>query len=81
MTWIDYLILMKQELAITAVIFILLFLKLGKERTNESYLGIINVFLLLNLVAGFFGNKEVILLNEMFLTNKHMLLQKNILKL
>ena len=79
--WIDFLILMKQEMAIVAIIFILLFLKLGKDRSNESFMNIVNVLLLINLVAGFFWNKEGMLFNDMFLTNKLMVLEKNILNL
>lgn len=79
--WTDYLILMKQEMVLIAIIFIILFLKLGKERSNESYLNIINVLLLLNLVAGFIGNREGMLFNEMFRTNELMFLEKNILNL
>ena len=81
MTWIDFLILMKHELAITLVIFLIMFLKLGKERANESYLNIINVLLLLNLAAGLFWNQEGVLFNEMFRNNKLMALEKNILNL
>ena len=51
--WLDYLILMKQEMTIIVILFLLLFLKLGKDRSNESYLKIVNLLLLLNLVAGF----------------------------
>jgi NADH-quinone oxidoreductase subunit N len=53
----EFLILMKQELAVIALIFILLFIKLGKDRSNVAVLNLVNVLLLLNLIAGFFGNK------------------------
>ncbi len=79
--WTDFLILMKQEMSIIAIIFILMFLKLGKERSNESYMQIVNVLLFLNLVVGFFGNRDGILFNEMFRTNQLMVLEKNILNL
>ncbi len=79
--WIDFLIMMKQEMAIVALIFILLFLKLGKDRSNESYMNIMNVLLLLNLITGFIGNHEGVLFNEMFRTNELMALEKNILNL
>lgn len=79
--WTDFLIMMKQEMALVALIFILLFLKLGKDRSNESYMNIMNVLLLINLVAGFFGNREGVLFNEMFRTNELMVLEKNILNL
>lgn len=79
--WTDYLLLMKQELSIVLILFTLLLLKLGRERTNESYIHITNSLLLLNLVAGFLWNSEGVLFNEMFRTNDLMVLEKNILNL
>jgi NADH-quinone oxidoreductase subunit N len=75
------LILMKQEMAVAAIIFILIILKLGKERNNITILNIVNTLLLLNLVAGFFWNRDGVLFNEMFRTNPLMILEKNILSL
>jgi NADH-quinone oxidoreductase subunit N len=49
----NFFILLRQELLISALIFILLFIKLGKDRSNESILHIINLLLCLNFVAGF----------------------------
>jgi NADH-quinone oxidoreductase subunit N len=72
---------MKQELLILLIIFVLLLLKLGKDRSNGSYIRIANILLLLNLVAGFIGNKEGVLFNEMFRTNPLLVLEKNILNL
>ncbi|TDH29368.1 NADH-quinone oxidoreductase subunit N [Segetibacter sp. 3557_3] len=72
---------MKQELMLVAMIFFILFLKLGRERSNESYISIVNVLLLINLVAGFIGSKQGMLFNEMFRTNELMVLEKNILSL
>jgi NADH-quinone oxidoreductase subunit N len=79
--WFDYLLLMKQEMTLIVILFLLLFLKLGKDRNNESYLKIVNVLLLLNLIIGFWGNREGALFNEMFRTNSLMVLEKNILNL
>lgn len=79
--WTDMLILMKQEMALIVLIFIIMFLKLGKDRSNESYMKIVNVLLLVNLVVGFFWNREGMLFNEMFRTNPLMVLEKNILNL
>jgi NADH-quinone oxidoreductase subunit N len=76
---LDFLILMKQEMMLIVIIFILMFLKLGKDRSNESYMNIVNALLLLNVVIGFFGNVEGVLFNEMFRTNKLMVFEKNIL--
>ncbi|HEV7330853.1 MAG TPA: NADH-quinone oxidoreductase subunit N [Flavisolibacter sp.] len=72
---------MKQEMTIIVILFLLLFLKLGKDRSNESYLKIVNALLLLNLIAGFFGNREGVLFSEMFRTDSLMVLEKNILNL
>jgi NADH-quinone oxidoreductase subunit N len=72
---------MKQELLVLLIIFVLLLLKLGKDRSNWSYIRIANILLLLNLTAGFFGNKEGMLFNEMFRTNPLLVLEKNILNL
>jgi NADH-quinone oxidoreductase subunit N len=75
----DLLKLMRQELQLVVIIFILLFLKLGKDRSNGSYLNVANLLLLLNLIAGFLPGKEGVLLNEMFHTNQLIVLEKNIL--
>jgi NADH-quinone oxidoreductase subunit N len=77
----ELLILMKQELAITVIIFILLISKLGKDKSNETFINLANILLFINLVIGFVGNSEGMLFNEMFRTNKLMVLEKNILNL
>jgi NADH-quinone oxidoreductase subunit N len=78
----DFLILMKAELVITMIIFILLFLKLGnKEWKNESLLNVINILLLINLVSGFFFAKEGALFGDMYKTNELARLEKNMLNL
>ncbi|MDQ6814137.1 MAG: NADH-quinone oxidoreductase subunit N [Bacteroidota bacterium] len=78
---LDFLSLMKQEMMLVVIIFILLFLKLGKERSNESYMNIVNALLLINLVANFLWNKEGVVFNEMFRSNKLIVLEKGILNL
>ena len=75
----NFFILLRQELVITAIIFILLFIKLGKDKSNESLLHIINVLLFINLLIGFFPMMEGGLFNSMFATNKLVVLEKNIL--
>jgi NADH-quinone oxidoreductase subunit N len=77
----DLLLLMKQELAITLIIFILLIAKLGKDKSNEAFINLANILLFINLVTGFIGSREGMLFNEMFRTNKLMVLEKNILNL
>ncbi|MES2373302.1 MAG: NADH-quinone oxidoreductase subunit N [Bacteroidota bacterium] len=77
----DFFILLRQELVITAIIFLLLFIKLGKDRRNETILGWVNILLFLNFAYGFFCNTEGMLFNEMFRTNPLIVLEKNILNL
>ncbi len=79
--WTDFLLLMKQEMAVIAMIFILLFMKLGRDRSNESFMNTMNVLLLLNLILGFVCNHEGMLFNEMFRTNRLIVLEKSILNL
>jgi NADH-quinone oxidoreductase subunit N len=74
--------LLKFELAITAIIFTLLFLKLATgERENESVLNIINLLLLANFAFGFIFNSAGEIFNGMFHTNATLVLEKNILNL
>jgi len=77
----EFLILMKHELVITFIIFLLLFIKIGKDLKNEVMLLVIQVLLLLNLIAGFFFNQEDVLFDGMYQTTAMIALQKNILNL
>ena len=78
----EYLQVLKSEWLIIAIIFILLFIKVGsKEWKNETLLYTINVLLLINLIAGFFYNLPGSLFNGMYLSNDLIFLQKNILNL
>jgi NADH-quinone oxidoreductase subunit N len=79
--WTDFLILMKHEFAVIAIIFIIMFLKLGKDRSNVTIINIVNTLLLLNFVGGLFFNQQGILFNEMFRNNELFVLEKNILNL
>lgn len=72
---------MKNELALTAIIFILLFIRIGKNMRNESLLPLIQVLLLLNLGLGFFGNREGQLFDGMYQAGTLIAFQKNILNL
>ncbi|HWR33229.1 MAG TPA: NADH-quinone oxidoreductase subunit N, partial [Chitinophagaceae bacterium] len=77
----DFLILMKSELVITLIIFLLLFIKLSKGMKNESLLSLIQILLLANFIIGFFFNKQGNLFGDMFSTSPLIALQKNILNL
>ena len=77
----DLLTIMKPELLITFIIFLLLFIKIGKGMKNDSLLLMIQILLLLNFVAGFFFNHEGILFGGMYNSTSLMIFQKNILNL
>ena len=77
----NILIQLRQELALAILIFILLFIKLGKDRSNESILNFINIALLLNLGAGFLSHETGELFNGMFNTNALIVFEKNLLNL
>ena len=78
----DFFILMKQELVITLIIFVLLFVKLSnKETKNETLINLVNLLLILNLVSGFFMIREGNLFGDMFHTDELLFLEKNLLNL
>lgn len=77
----EFLTLMKSELVITAIIFLLLFVKIGKGMKNESLLALVQVLLLVNFIVGFFFNKEGNLFGDMFYTTSLISFQKSILNL
>jgi NADH-quinone oxidoreductase subunit N len=73
--------IMKSELIITVIIFLLLFIKLGRGLKNDTLLVLIQFLLLLNFGAGFFMNEEGSLFDDMYHTTPMVALQKNILNL
>lgn len=76
----DIFILMKFELMAIAIMFILLILKIGKQKISTPWLlHLINGLLAVNLVAGFFGNSTGDLFADMFHTTPLIALEKNIL--
>lgn len=78
----DFFLLMKFELIVTIIIFILLFLKIGRDTMkNGAVLNLINILLLINFAAGFFYNQQGTLFSDMFKTNSLIALEKNILNL
>ncbi len=78
----DFLILMKQELVITFIIFVLLFVKLSnKETKNETLINFVNILLTLNLISGFLFQQSGILFGDMFRTTQLFTFEKNLLNL
>ncbi len=77
----EFLILMKPEWVISVIIFLLLFIKLGKGMGNGSLLALIQVLLLLNFSAGFIATEEGSLFGGLYKTSLLIIYQKNILNL
>src|ERR1039458_553095 len=77
---IEYLYLMKSELTITLIIFLLLIIKIRQHIfSNSALFNIVNVLLLANFIIGFFMNGEGVLFSGMMHTNSLLALEKNIL--
>ncbi|MBI1342934.1 MAG: NADH-quinone oxidoreductase subunit NuoN [Terrimonas sp.] len=78
----DFFILLKQELTVTIILFILLFIKIGvKEMPARIVLNIINALLFLNLLAGFLFIRAGSLFGDMFQTSELISFEKNLLNL
>jgi NADH-quinone oxidoreductase subunit N len=77
----EYLQLMKSELMVTLIIFILLFIKLGKGMKSETLLSLIQLLLLVNVIVAFGFNETGRIFNGMFVHNELAGFQKGILAL
>jgi NADH-quinone oxidoreductase subunit N len=75
----DFFILMKSELVITVIIFLLLFVKISKGMKNELLLQWVQILLLVNCFVGFVYNKEGVLFDGMFHSSGLIAFEKNIL--
>jgi len=80
--WSDILFSMRQELAVTVILFLLLFIKIGVPGyRTESLLRLVNLLLTVNLLLGFLPAPDAVLFNGMFHSNGMIVLEKNILNL
>ena len=78
----EYFFVLKAEWMLIAIIFLLLFLKVGtSDWKNETLLYGINILLLVNLLVGFYANLEGGLFSGMFHNDALLILEKNILNL
>lgn len=76
----EFFILMKAELSLILIIFLLLFIKVWDGiKNNTTLLHLTNVLLLINFLFGFFFNSNGELFSGMFYTNDAIALEKNIL--
>ncbi len=77
---ISYLILMKSEVILSLFIFLLIILKIKEKEANNSLVfDIVNLFLVINFIIGFFNDCNGILFSGMYHTNSLIALEKNIL--
>jgi len=80
--WAGIIFSLRQELIVTGIIFLLLFIKVrATEYKTGVLLNLVNLLLLVNFVLGFFGCQDAALFNGMFHTNKLLVLEKNMLNL
>jgi NADH-quinone oxidoreductase subunit N len=80
--WIELLSLFKQEIFITLIIFILLFIKIStSDWSNGKILIVVNLMLFLNFILGFFMHAEGSQFNGMFRTDNLIVFEKNLLNL
>ena len=77
----EFFIIMKSELVVTLIIFLLLFIKVGRGMNNDALLLMVQVLLLMNFIAGFFFNRAGGLFDGMYHTGPLIVFQKNILNL
>ena len=77
----EFFTILKSELLLSGIIFLLLLIKISKGLKNESLLQLIQVLLLLNFIAGFFYISDSSLFDTMYRTNSTIALQKSILNL
>jgi NADH-quinone oxidoreductase subunit N len=77
----DFLLLMKSELVLAFILFLLLIIKVGAEVKNERLVALIQILLLGNFIYGFFFIESGSLFGGMYTTNGLIAFQKSILSL
>lgn len=77
----QFFILMRAEIGVTAILFVLLFIKLAANTRNEILLPIIHLLLLGNLVMGFIPMEGGNLFDGVFRVSPLIIFQKNVLSL
>ena len=78
----EILLLMKFELMVTIILFIILLLRLGKNvMPTSTLLNLVNILLAVNFIAGFFSNTVGDAFGSMFHSTQLIHLEKNILNL
>jgi NADH-quinone oxidoreductase subunit N len=80
--WAGIILSLRQELVVSVIIFILLFVKVGAtEYRTGVILNLVNLLLAVNLILGLFYYPDSTLFNGMFHSNRLIVLEKNLLNL
>lgn len=80
--WAGIILSLRQELIVTGIIFLLLFMKIGAAAyKTEVILNLVNLLLLANFILGFITCPDSTLFSGMFHTNRLIVLEKNMLNL
>lgn len=80
--WNGIIVSLRQELIVTIILFVLLFIKIADNEPRPGVLlNLVNILLTINLVLGFFPGPDAVLFNGMFHTDRQIVLEKNILNL
>ena len=77
----EFVTLMRAELVVTIIIFLLLFIKIGKGMSNQKLLILIQILLGVNFIAGLAVGDEGFLFGGLYHTDSLIAVQKNILNL
>jgi len=77
----EFVTLMRAELVVTIIIFLLLFIKIGKGMSNEKLLVLIQIVLGINFVTGLAVNEDGVLFGGLYHTDTLIAVQKNFLNL
>jgi NADH-quinone oxidoreductase subunit N len=77
----EFVTLMRAELVVTIIIFLLLFIKIGKGMSNEKLLVFIQIILGINFAAGLAINEDGALFGGLYHSDALIAVQKNILNL
>ncbi|MDB5281419.1 MAG: dehydrogenase subunit [Bacteroidota bacterium] len=76
---LSFLVTMKFEMALTLIIFILLFLKIGDKTSNASIIRIANALLIISFGLCFLPGKNEVLFSGMFRRTPLLVLEKGVL--
>lgn len=77
----NFFLLMRQEILLMFMIFLLLIIKVGADWKNDRIINLVNVLLVVNVLIGFAFSANGSLFSEMFRTNSIAILEKSVLNI